>query len=257
MSQAHLAITNLSKTFPATGHTVEVLRSLNMEVQKGEFVSIVGPSGCGKSTLLHLIAGLDEPTSGQIIIDGAASGNRLGTSGYMQQKPLLLPWKTVRENVLLGSVLSHLPTERAGQKADELLKIFGLAGFSGHHPAALSGGMAQRVALLRTILFHRDFLLMDEPFGALDALTRRAMQLWLQDVWEQFKSTVVCVTHDIREAVLLSDRIYVLSGRPAQVVKEVIVDLPRPRGRYALGSKEALRIQAELESLLLSERDEL
>src|SRR6185369_2355575 len=178
-----LSITGLSKTFREPGRRHQVLRSLNMTVAEGEFVSIIGPSGSGKSTLLHLVAGVDEPTAGAIAIDGRANGNRLGASGYVMQKPLLLPWKTVRENVMLGPVLQGRPLTEAGREADELLKKFGLSQVAGQYPRVLSGGMAGRVALLRTMLFNKNFLLLDEPFGALDALTRRIMQLWLLEVW--------------------------------------------------------------------------
>jgi ABC-type nitrate/sulfonate/bicarbonate transport system ATPase subunit len=229
---------------------LRVLDSLNLHVGRGEFVSIIGPSGCGKSTLLHLVAGLDAPTAGSIAIDGSAHASRLGASGYMQQQPLLLPWKTVRENALLGPAL-HGTRDQTAPQANELLEKFGLSEFADQYPAVLSGGMAQRAALLRTVLYNSEFLLMDEPFGALDALTRRDMQLWLLDVWSEFKSTVLCVTHDIREAILLSDRVYVLSGRPATIIKEVAVDLPRPRRRDFLSGSTALALENELERVLL------
>jgi ABC-type nitrate/sulfonate/bicarbonate transport system ATPase subunit len=256
MPQPKLAIANVSKTFAGPGRDLPVLRGVDIHVNQGEFVSLIGPSGCGKSTLLHLVAGLEAPTAGTLTIDGHPHASRLGASGYMQQQPLLLPWKTVRENVMLGPVLQHQPPAATGHKADELLEKFGLAEFADRYPRVLSGGMAQKVALLRTILFNPDFLLMDEPFGALDALTRSAMQLWLLEVWGQFQSTVLCVTHDIREAVLLSDRIYVLSSRPATVVQEVAVDLPRPRRRELLSSPEALALEAQLEGLLLGGGDQ-
>jgi len=254
MLPAKLSVTGVSKTFREPGGQHRVLRSLNMTVAAGEFVSIIGPSGSGKSTLLHLVAGVEEPTGGVIAIDGRTSASRLGASGYVMQKPLLLPWKTVRENVMLGPVLQSKPLAEAARTADELLKKFGLSRFAGQYPRVLSGGMAGRVALLRTILFNKDFLLLDEPFGALDALTRRTMQLWLLDVWSEFRSTVLCVTHDIREAILLSDKIYVLGGQPATVIREVTVELPRPRTREHLNRPDILLLEKSLEDTLLKGR---
>jgi len=254
--QTKLSITALSKSF-ASPDARKVLDNINLEVAAGEFVSLIGPSGSGKSTLLHIVSGVDEPTSGTIAIgSGSGSGSaagRLGASGYVMQRPLLLPWKTVRENIMLGPVLRHHPATAAAREAERLLKDFGLDAYAGAYPATLSGGMAQRVALLRTIMAGKDFLLLDEPFGALDALTRQTMQLWLLDVWSRFGSTVVCVTHDIREAILLSDKVYVLNGRPATIVSGVEIDLPRPRRREHLARREIVLLEKKLEDLLIQE----
>ncbi len=250
MHQVKLAVDQLSKTFTDSPQPLSVLSEITLHVKRGEFVSVIGPSGCGKSTLFNSIAGIDEPTSGQITIDGSID-DRLGKSGYMPQKPLLLPWKTVRQNVLLGPTLQHQPLKKSDSKADVLLKKFGLHEFADQYPHVLSGGMAQKVALLRTIINHQDLLLMDEPFGALDAITRLSMQLWLLEVWREMRSTALLITHDIREAILLSDRIYVLSHRPATVIQEVVVDLPRPRHKQSLSQQSALRLETALENLLL------
>ncbi len=251
MSKVKLSVKNLTKSFSGTDRNLEVLKSLNMHVNNGEFVSVVGPSGCGKSTLFNIIAGITEQTAGTVAIDGKTKAERLGKSGYMPQSPLLLPWKTVRGNVMLGLLLRNKSVQNAKKQADILLEKFGLLYFADQYPDVLSGGMAQKVALLRTILFNKDFLLMDEPFGALDAITRLTMQMWLLDVWNEVRSTVLFITHDIREAILLSDRIYVLGSRPAAVIKEVAVNLPRPRRREFMSKRDSVLLEAELENMLL------
>lgn len=246
MTQIKLRIQNLSKTFYVKKKPLPVLSSLSLTVKKGEFVSIIGPSGCGKTTILNIIAGLDIQTSGKVLLDGTAS--------YMFQKPLLLPWKSALENISLSLLLKGVPKKTAQQKAYAMLKKFHLDTFANHYPATLSGGMAQRIGLLRTILFNNQFLLMDEPFGALDALTRLSMQMWLLDVWQTYKSSVLLVTHDIREAILLSDKIYVLSKCPATILNEVLIPLPRQRKREFLQDKKVIAIEKMLEDLLLSKK---
>jgi ABC-type nitrate/sulfonate/bicarbonate transport system ATPase subunit len=172
----------------------------------------------------------------------------------MPQQPLLLPWRSVEENVLLGLDIRHVPRKQAQQEARELLKRFGLAEFAQNYPATLSGGMRQRVALLRTALFNSSFLLLDEPFGALDALTRLSLQMWLLDLWQTFHSSVLFITHDVREAILLSKRIYVLSARPARVLRVVTVDLPYPRRQEHLALERAVQLEQELVALLMKEQ---
>ncbi|HZS76275.1 MAG TPA: ABC transporter ATP-binding protein [Ktedonobacteraceae bacterium] len=244
----------VTKAFRSGKRRLDVLDSIDLRVGVGEFVTVIGPSGCGKSTLFNIVAGIESPDSGTVAIDGDATGRRTGKSGYMPQQPLLLPWRTVEENVMLGLDVRHVPRKEAQTQASELLKRFGLLEFAGHYPATLSGGMKQRVALLRTVLFNRSFLLLDEPFGALDALTRVTCQMWLLDVWQQFSSSVLFITHDVREAILLSDRIYVLSARPARVLRVVEVSLPRPRNPEQLAQPEAVQLEQELMSLLLKEQ---
>ena len=249
-----LAIHNVTKTYRTGKQLVETLQPIDLTVEQGEFVTLIGPSGCGKSTLFNIIAGVDEPSTGTIALDGDEKGSRAGKSGYMLQQPLLLPWRTVEENVLLGLDVRHIPRKQAQQEALELLKRFGLAEFAQNYPATLSGGMRQRVALLRTVLFNRTFLLLDEPFGALDALTRLSLQMWLLDLWQSLRSSVLFITHDVREALLLSDRIYVLSARPARVLRVVDVDLPRPRRQEMLAQERAVQLEQELIALLLKEQ---
>ncbi|MBI2430709.1 MAG: ABC transporter ATP-binding protein [Candidatus Levybacteria bacterium] len=240
MGHPKLVIQNLSKTFDKKA----VFSSLSLYINQGEFVSIIGPSGCGKTTILNIIAGLEKETAGTVHIDKIP--------GYMLQKPLLLPWKTTLENVMLGLTLRQVSEKKARQLAYDMLKKFKLSEYANYYPHTLSGGMAQRVALLRTVLFNNQFLLMDEPFGALDALTRLSMQMWLLNLWQTYKSSVLFVTHDIWEAILLSDRIYVLSSSPATIIKEVNIDLSRPRKREFLKDKKVIAIEESLERLLLS-----
>jgi ABC-type nitrate/sulfonate/bicarbonate transport system ATPase subunit len=222
-----LAASGLAKRF-AGG--VEALADVSIELADGEFVSIVGPSGCGKSTLLGLLAGLLEPTAGQILLDGAEpTGGLLGRVGYMPQRDLLMEWRTTLQNATLGLELAGVDRSAARERALAEVGRFGLAGFEDRRPSALSGGMRQRAALLRTFLAGRDVLLLDEPFGALDTLTREAMREWLLRVWEADRKTILFVTHDVEEAVFLSDRVYVMSGRPGCMRAAVDVSLPRPR----------------------------
>lgn len=254
MDAPKLLAQGVTKIFRTGRQRLDVLASIDLAIAAGEFVSLIGPSGCGKSTLFNIIAGVEQPTSGMIAIDGDAEHVRTGKAGYMPQQPLLLPWRTVEENVMLGLDVRHVPRKKARYEANELLKHFGLAEFAHNYPSTLSGGMRQRVALLRTVLFNRSFLLLDEPFGALDALTRLACQMWLLDLWQEVHSSVLFITHDVREAMLLSDRIYVLSARPARVLRIVDVDLPRPRQPEQLALEQAVQLEQELMSLLLKEQ---
>ncbi|MBO9308216.1 MAG: ABC transporter ATP-binding protein [Chloroflexi bacterium] len=238
----YLSLQRVSKTFDGE-RPVQALAEVSFDIRQGEFVSLIGQSGSGKSTLCNLIAGLLTPDSGEIRLDGRLINGQTGHVGYMPQRDLLMPWRTVLQNVILGAEIARQPLEQARRRARALLPLFGLEGFADAYPRQLSGGMRQRAALLRTILMERSLLLLDEPFGALDALTRREMQNWLLMVWAQLQPTVLFVTHDVREAALLSDRILVLSARPGRLIADVPVALPRPRCE----SDEAfLRLQAQL-----------
>ncbi|WP_409296906.1 ABC transporter ATP-binding protein [Peribacillus sp. SCS-26] len=227
---------------------VSALRPLNgvdFKVSAGEFVSIIGPSGSGKSTIFRLISGLEQPDEGTILLNGSFKANRLGCVGYMPQKDLLMPWRTVLDNAALPLEIKGDGKEEAREKVLKLLGEFGLKDVEGHFPAELSGGMKQRVSFLRTILSGSDLLLLDEPFSALDAITRLGMQEWLLRQWSKWQKTILFITHDVDEAMYLSDRILVLpkDGGPIQ---EVRVPLKRPRalrdlsGRYAAALKEQL-----------------
>lgn len=254
MEPPKLLVQEVTKIYRDGRQTLDTLASIDLTVNTGEFVTVIGPSGCGKSTLFNIVAGVDQPTGGTVAIDGDAQGPRVGKAGYMPQQPLLLPWRTVAENVMLGLDVRRMPRKKAEVQAHALLKRFGLADFTHHYPATLSGGMRQRVALLRTVLFNSSFLLLDEPFGALDALTRLSLQMWLLDLWQTFHSSVLFITHDVREAILLSDRIYVLSSRPAKVVRIAEVELPRPRRPEQLAVTQAVQLEQELTTLLMKEQ---
>jgi len=243
-----LTIEGLSKTYRGSGGggNVTALKDVGIEIGQGEFVSIVGPSGCGKSTLFNIIAGLVKPSSGKVLLDGDQPDELLGRVGYMPQKDMLMPWRTVLDNTTLGLELNGVRKKKAHKQALAEFERFGLAGFEKQWPAKLSGGMKQRAALLRTFLAGRELMLLDEPFGALDALTRAQMQEWLLDVWQEDRKTILFVTHDVEEAVYLSDRVYVMSGRPGKVVLCVDVKLDRPRKSEITMSPEFLALKQRL-----------
>lgn len=246
-SARRIEVTGVSKSYNVPGHApTRVLDLVDLSISEGEFVSIIGPSGCGKSTLFNIVAGLDTPDTGEITLAGQDAVGHREHFAYMPQKDLLLPWRRIVDNAALGLQVQGMTRRRARERAAELFPAFGLSGFERAWPHQLSGGMRQRVALLRTVLQHRDVLLLDEPFGALDSLTRTEMQMWLMDVWQRYRWTVVLITHDIREAVLLSDRVYALGPRPARVRSVHEIDLPRPRSPAVLGEQRAARLELEL-----------
>jgi ABC-type nitrate/sulfonate/bicarbonate transport system ATPase subunit len=248
-----LSLKGLSKSYPGTKTSppMHILHSLDLEVATGTFVSLIGPSGCGKSTICNLVAGIEVSDTGEILLDSKAINGLPGQVSYMPQKDLLLPWRTLLDNVILGSEILRQNKHKARQEAKAWLKQFGLAPFAEYYPHQLSGGMRQRGALLRTILFGQKTLLLDEPFGALDALTRQEMQRWLLKIWEQTRYTVLFITHDIDEAILLSDKIVVLSQRPARILKEYLVPFTHPRDPGLLLSGDALNLKKQLLQLLL------
>ena len=233
-----LELIDVVSTYVEGGRRLNALARLSLYVGKAEFVALVGPSGSGKSTLLDIVSGLLSEDSGKVFIDGelTTAAQRLGKSAYMQQRDLLLPWRTTTSNAALGLEASGVPRAAAEQRASAQLQRFGLDGFGGAYPAQLSGGMRQRAAFLRTILPGRDLVLLDEPFGALDAFTRADLQTWLAALWEQEQSSVLLVTHDVEEAVFLGDRVIVLTPRPGRVAFELEVSLPRPRTRDMIAS---------------------
>ena len=227
------------------------LQRVSLHVDEGEFVALVGPSGSGKTTLLSIFAGLETPTSGAVALRGDTQARLLGQAGYMPQRDLLLPWRTALGNAIAGLQVQGVSRTEAMTRARDLFAAFGLAGFERAWPATLSGGMRQRVAFARTVLAAHDLLLLDEPFGALDALTRTGLQRWLADLWERLRATCLLVTHDLDEALLLADRIYVLSPRPGAVRLERAVPLERPRRLEMLARPEIVAIKAELLASLL------
>jgi ABC-type nitrate/sulfonate/bicarbonate transport system ATPase subunit len=232
-----LRVDKLSKVYERreswnTARALRVFEDISFTVGEGEFVSIIGPSGCGKSTLLNLAAGLDQANGGAVYVDGARVEGPGLDRGVVFQEFALFPWLTVLGNVAFGLRSKRVPAAERDAIAREYVQLVGLAGFETYHPYRLSGGMRQRVGLARALAIEPAALLMDEPFGALDAQTRETMQQALAEIWQRTRKTVLFITHDIREAIYLSDRVLVLSGRPAKISLELAVDLTRPRNRH-------------------------
>lgn len=224
-----IEVRDVAGSFVLDGTVLPVLDGVSARVGAGEFVSLIGPSGCGKSTLFNIICGLEQPDRGRVLLAGGEETRPGQVVSYMPQKDLLFPWRTVLDNVVLAREVAGKDRAGARREAMQLMPLFGLAGFEHSYPAELSGGMRQRAALMRAVLARRPALLLDEPFGALDAITRTRMQTWLLEVWDRFRQAVFFITHDIEEAVFLSDRVYVLTPRPAKVALHLEINLPRPR----------------------------
>lgn len=245
-----LQVKNVTMHYPTGGQPLLVLDNISLQVEKGEFVSVVGPSGSGKSTLFKLIGGLLQPTSGQILLDGQEITGTTGHISYVPQQNTLFPWLTVASNVALAQEIAGIPKRQALQNAYEWLPRVGLEGYEKSYPDELSGGMQQRVSFLRALLSPQELMCLDEPFGALDALTRLEMQRWLLSVWEQYRRTVLLVTHSIEEALLLSDRIYILSAKPAHIVQEMSVPFPRPRAAGTSALPQFIALRQDIHELL-------
>lgn len=224
-----LTMEGLGLTYDDSHGLLPVLEDITCQVEEREFVCLVGPSGCGKSTLLRVVAGLEQPTAGEIRLDGESVTRPSRSVGFVFQEPTLMDWRTVEANVMLPLEVNGHRGLEARQKAQRLLNLVGLVGFEGAYPAQLSGGMAQRVALARALVHEPQLLLLDEPFGALDALTRERMGQELLRIWQARRKTVLMVTHSVSEAIILSDRVLVMGPRPTSIVADVPVDLPRPR----------------------------
>ena len=246
MSEARLELKSVSKRFG----DLEVLGDISLSVRAGEFVSILGPSGAGKSTILQMLTGALRHDGGDILCDGAPLASNSHRFAFMPQRDALMPWRRIIDNATLGLEVQGMTRAAAREKVQPLMAEFGLAGFERHYPSQLSGGMRQRVALLRTVVQQRSMLLLDEPFGALDALTRARMQRWLSSMWTRHHWTVLLITHDVRESVLLSDRIYVLSPRPARVLRHYEIPLPHPRP--PAGDATLSTIEADILETLLT-----
>jgi ABC-type nitrate/sulfonate/bicarbonate transport system ATPase subunit len=241
-----IEIRDLHKAYRVDDRLVEALAGVSLKAEAGKFVTIIGPSGCGKSTLFSIVCGLQQPDHGEICFDGVPAARRTGMVGFMPQRDLLMPWRNVLDNTILGPEVQGADLKAAREEACSLLPLFGLHGFAQSYPASLSGGMRQRAALLRTFLCRKDVLLLDEPFGALDAITRAALQEWLLQVWAQFNYTILFITHDVEEAAFLSDDVYVLTARPARVQNEVAISLPRPRRRVMTVTPEFAQLKQRL-----------
>lgn len=248
---AMLDVRAISKTFRTPDGPVTVIDRLAIHAEAGEFVAIIGPSGSGKSTLFNIIAGLETPDTGAVLIDSVDVTGHRGQVAYMPQRDALLPWRSIIDNAVLATIVQRGDVAAARREARALLHEFGLAGWGDARPAMLSGGMRQRAALLRTVLWHRPIMLLDEPFGALDALTRAQLQQWLLGLWDRLDRTILLVTHDIDEALLLADRVYVLTPRPAQVALELTVDLPRPRSYTVVAEPAFAHLKLRLQQVLM------
>ena len=236
MDGSVLRAEHISVTFPSPQGGLGALDDVSFQVCQGEFVCVVGPSGCGKSTLLRVIGGLLSPTSGQVYLRGDPLNGPCGDIGIVFQKANLMPWRTAMHNITLPLEIQGLDATLARQRATDLIRLVGLEGFEQNYPHELSGGMAQRVAIARALIQDPEILLLDEPFGSLDALTRERMNLELLRIWETHRKTVVMVTHNIQEAILLADRVIVMTARPGQITVNLPVTLPRPRSQDVIYS---------------------
>lgn len=241
--QTAIKLKDVTFQYEQKQEAVPILNKLNLDISRGEFVSIVGASGSGKSTIFRLITGLEQANEGAISINDTVPSNRLGQTGYMPQKDLLMPWRTIRQNAALALEVKN---QKDSELVDNLLQDFGLAGYEDKFPHELSGGMRQRVSFLRATLSGSNILLLDEPFSALDAMTKLFMQEWLLEKWEEQQSTILFITHDISEALFLSDRILVVSETPITKMEEFIVPLERPRKREDLDKEAVLTLKNEL-----------
>ena len=250
--RGHVVVDRVAKTFQTQEHSVEALREVSLEIGEHQFITLIGPSGCGKSTLLRIIGGLIEATSGRIEIRGhsAQEAQRTKDIGFVFQQPALLPWRTVAANVELALELNKGAGADRLCSTEEILALVGLGAFAKAHPYQLSGGMQQRVAIARALIFDPALLLMDEPFGALDEITRAGMRYELLRIWGDTRKTVLFVTHSIAEAIVLSDRVVVMSPRPGEIREIIDITLPRPRNEDMESAPEFVRIAERMRHLL-------
>jgi NitT/TauT family transport system ATP-binding protein len=251
--RGHIEVRNFALSYETLDGSVDAVTDTNIHVNPGEFVSIVGPSGCGKSTLLNAVAGFLKPTAGTVTIDGEAVNGPSAERGMVFQQYSLFPWKTVRENVEFGLKMRGMPRSQRERAARTLLGLAGLEAFEKHYPERLSGGMKQRVGIVRALATGPKVLLLDEPFGALDAQTRIIMQQILTNMWQRLKISVLFVTHDIDEAIFLSDRVYCMTARPGSIKAEIPIPLERPRQQAMMMSSEFLGLRRALMSLIREE----
>lgn len=248
-----LELRGIHQTFPGKKQRVSVLADISLYVKEGEFVSLIGPSGSGKSTLFHIIGGLVKPSSGEVWLDGVNVTGSKGLISYMPQQPALFPWRSIESNVALAQEVAGETRTDALAKAREWLLKVGLGGYEQELPHVLSGGMQQRVSFLRALLSPQELMCLDEPFGSLDALTRQDMQAWLLNIWEQNKRSILFVTHSIEEALFLSDRIYVLSNKPAKIIEELVIPFTRPRQESVMLEPKFQELRQFIQGLLRQE----
>ena len=248
---SHISVQGVHKVFQSGGQEVHALKAIDLEVPRGEFVCLLGPSGCGKSTLLNAVAGFSLPTSGAITVDGATILEPGPDRGMVFQEYALFPWMTVEQNIAFGLQIKRTDKTALQARVDELLVLLNLQDFRKRHPKDLSGGMRQRVAIARVLAIDSPIMLMDEPFGALDALTRRNLQDELLRLWTELKKTILFVTHSIEEALYLADRTVVMTYRPGTIKRDLVIDLPRPRD---VASPAFNSLKKELSQLLMEEQ---
>jgi NitT/TauT family transport system ATP-binding protein len=245
-----LEIENLEKKYSGADGPVTALKNISLKVHRREFVCVIGPSGCGKSTLIRILAGLEEPTSGRMLVDGKETSGPSPDRGMVFQGYTLFPWLSVKRNVMFGLEMSGMDREQADIEARQWLELVGLSKFSGSYPHQLSGGMKQRVAIARALAPNPRVLLMDEPFGALDAQTRVHMQAHLLEIWRNIDITILFITHDLDEAIFLADRIFVLKANPGELQEIIEVPVPRPRSLAQVTSAEYLATKRRIDELI-------
>ncbi len=250
LAESVLAAEHVEMTFASPDSSLEALAEADLALAPNEFVSIIGPSGCGKSTLLRILAGLVRPTGGRVLLHGQPLTSPRRQIGFVFQHPNLMPWRSTLRNVTLPLEIQGMAPDVAERRARDMLDLVGLADFASALPRDLSGGMRQRVALARALAHDPEVLLLDEPFGALDALTRERMNWELLRIWEARRKTVLMVTHDIQEAISLSDRVLVMTARPGRIRREVVIDLPRPRSPDDLYTPRFMELSHTLRDLL-------
>ena len=253
VSKGKVTVTNFGLSYDTLKGPVEAVSDASIYVNPGEFISIIGPSGCGKSTLLNAVAGFLKPTRGEVAVDGEPVERPSADRGMVFQQYSLFPWKTVRQNVEFGLKMKGIDRDRREQSARTLLGLSGLLSFENQYPDSLSGGMKQRVGIIRALATGPKVLLLDEPFGALDAQTRIIMQQILTNIWQRLKTSVLFVTHDIDEAIFLSDRVYCMTARPGTIKAEIAIPLERPRHQSMMMSSEFLALRRGLMSLIREE----
>jgi NitT/TauT family transport system ATP-binding protein len=249
----HIEVRDLNISFNARGATVQAVRSVSLDVQAGEFVSLIGPSGCGKSTLMNAVAGFTQANSGVLTLDGKRIDGPGSDRGVVFQQYSLFPWMTVRKNVEFGLKMAGMAPSQRETQARTLLGLAGLLAFDNHYPSQLSGGMKQRVGIVRALATSPQVLLMDEPFGALDSQTRSVMQEILTNMWQRLRLSVLFITHDIEEAIFLSDRIYVMTARPGRIKADIRVPLPRPRTPDMMDTPEFAGLVRSIKKLIREE----
>ena len=251
--KGQIDVRNVGVVYGSDGSSVVAVNDVNLDVKPGEFVSLIGPSGCGKSTILNIVAGFAQPTSGAATVDGKKITKPSSERGVVFQQYSLFPWLSVRKNVEFGLKMAGVDPHKRSVTARTLLDLAGLASFENHYPDQLSGGMKQRIGIVRALAASPQVLLMDEPFGALDTQTRVVMQEILTNIWQQFRISVLFITHDIEESIFLSDRIYVMTARPGRIKAEIKVPLPRPRSAEMTDAPEFVRLVHELKGLIREE----